>query len=290
MSSGWRGRLGPVVLGVRQADWGDTGKMMKAYVLGLIVSLCVAVPTGAYGADGPIAESVALKRDNGKGAAGETVQFFLPNEKTLHFSVKSSQMLKGAHIRWVFTAVNTTIGRGLKVFDEQGLFTGNMLTAELNNQAAWPIGKYQGEVFLEDQSWKVFPFEVHPERPVKDKIEVVSLSLTKDEAPGKPAEPLKVFKAGDRQMHFVAETKGTRSEPTHVKWVLTAIDTTEGKGLKVSEFALPDVYLSNTLLTSRFALANPWPVGLYEIALYVDADLAQKLQFRVEADPAAGKP
>lgn len=257
-----------------------------AAAIGVASLACVGdlLSSAAHAADGPaaVAEVVTLKRDNGKGGPGDVVQSFLPTEKTLHFTVKSSQMLKGAHIRWVFSAVNTSAGRGMKVFDEQGLFTGNMLTAQLSNQSAWPIGKYQGEVFLEDQSWKSFTFEIKPDRPVKEKIEIVSLNLSKEELGAKQPEALKVFKASDHQMHFVASTKGTRSDPVHVKWVLTAVDTSEGKGLKVAEFELPDVYIASSLLTSKFALPGQWPVGEYEVALFIDSELAQKLQFRVE--------
>lgn len=240
------------------------------------------VVSPACAADLPIAESVILKKDNGKGGAGDTVQAFLPSEKTFHFVVKSSQMLKGAHVRWVFTALNTSAGRGMKVFDEQGLFTGNMLTAELSNQNPWPIGKYQGEVYVEDQAWKNFVFEVKPERALKEKVEVLSLTLSKDENGNKPPEPLKVFKSTDHQMHFTATTKGTRSDPVHVKWVLTAVDTSEGKGLKVAEFELPDVYIASSVLTSKFSLPGQWPVGEYEVTLFVENDLAQKFSFRVE--------
>ena len=242
------------------------------------LSLAAAEPT----VKPAVAEGVVFKRDNGRGEPGPAVPHFNPADKTMHFAVKSNEMLKSARVRWVFTAANTAAARGVKVFDEQGLFTGNSLTAELSTEANWPIGRYEGEVFLNDQVWKTFEFEVRPDTPIRDKIDIQGLSLGKDSGTDKPGAVVEGFTQSDRVLHFMAVTKGVRSEVTKVSWTLVAVDTPEGKGLKVAEFELPDVYLNNSTLTSKFSLAKDWPLGKYEISLFLDGEMARKREFKIE--------
>jgi hypothetical protein len=89
--------------------------------------------------------------DDGTGTAtDEEVQSFSPTQHDLHFMVQTNNLVSG-HIKWVFTAVDTSDGQNVEITTVEGdIAAANNLTADLSLPRDWPTGSYKADVYLDD--------------------------------------------------------------------------------------------------------------------------------------------
>ena len=109
-------------------------------------------------------ESVVLKRDNGSGEGGDTVEKFISTDRKHFFEAKTSAALgPGTKVRWVFTAVDTTAGKNIKVQEVTvNVLLGNTLTANVSLPNDWPTGKYRADIYINDKLTKSLDYTVDP--------------------------------------------------------------------------------------------------------------------------------
>jgi hypothetical protein len=91
-----------------------------------------------------------LYQDDGSGNAGAEVTAFAPSDRTMHFMVETNNLVTG-HIKWVFTAVDTSDGQDIEITTVEGdLSEVNNLTADLTLPNDWPTGSYKVDIYLND--------------------------------------------------------------------------------------------------------------------------------------------
>jgi hypothetical protein len=96
-------------------------------------------------------ESTKLRQDNGSGAAGDEVKSFKPTDHVQYFDVQLSGFLKqGSVVKWIFTAVDTTAGKDIKITEvDVNVLLGNNLTAHLSMDKDFPVGTYKADILVD---------------------------------------------------------------------------------------------------------------------------------------------
>lgn len=90
-----------------------------------------------------------LYQDDGQGGEGKQVEQFVASDHQQHFEMQSSGYLKrGAHLRIVYTALETAAGNNIQVQtvdytvpNDQSIF--NILTSNVSLPRDWPVGRYE---------------------------------------------------------------------------------------------------------------------------------------------------
>ncbi len=134
-------------------------------VCGVLVILFLAACGGSPSAGdqgGATITKVTLKRDNGSGEPGDAVDKFLPSDRIQFFEAELSSMLgPGTKVHWVFTAVDTTAGKDIKVAEaDVDVLAGNKLSANVSLENDWPTGKYRADIFINGKLIKSVDYTV----------------------------------------------------------------------------------------------------------------------------------
>jgi hypothetical protein len=114
-------------------------------------------------ADGAVKmESYQLRVDNGSGEAGDEVKNFKPSDHTQYFEAQLNQLLKaGSVVKWVFTAVDTTAGKDIKITEvEVKVVLGNNLTSHLSMDNDFPVGTYKADIFIDGKPLTTIDYSV----------------------------------------------------------------------------------------------------------------------------------
>lgn len=123
------------------------------------------------------------------------------------------------------------------------------------------------------------PSETTPASAQEGNIGVQSITLMRDNGSGEPGDVVQNFTPSDHNMHFEVKTTGLLSPGSKVKWVFTAVDTTEGKNIQITTFEL-DVLIANDL-TATLTLDRDWPVGSYKADVSVNGTPLTTVNFTV---------
>ncbi|HEX7556372.1 MAG TPA: hypothetical protein VF338_07090, partial [Leptolinea sp.] len=85
-------------------------------------------------------DSYKLMQDNGSGAAGDEVKSFKATDHKQYFAVQLSDFMKmGSVVKWVFTAVDTSAGKDIKITEvNTKVVIGNQLSANLSLDKDFP--------------------------------------------------------------------------------------------------------------------------------------------------------
>jgi hypothetical protein len=171
--------------------------MVAARMLVVLIAFFGAA-CGSYrsgdAAEGPTAQtrdlaikSVKLMRDDGKGNPGEEVKSFHPSDRKQHFQVELSNMKMGAvEAKWIFTAVETTAGKDIKIGEFKGSgLVANVISGSVKLPRDWPTGSYKADLYLNDKLIKTIEYVVS--RPVSE-LSVISVKLMRDDGKGNPAK------------------------------------------------------------------------------------------------------
>jgi len=117
------------------------------------------------------------------------------------------------------------------------------------------------------------------------KTGVASIALMRDDGSGEPGDVVQNFTPADRKMHFEVKTSGLLSPGSKVKWVFTAVDTTEGKNLLITTVET-DVLVANDL-TATLTLDRDWPVGTYKADVTINSEPLTIVNFTVVGETVA---
>ncbi len=110
-------------------------------------------------------------------------------------------------------------------------------------------------------------------------LSVTRFTLYRDDGSGEAGEEVASFAPSDRLMHFEAQLSAFVSDQP-VRWVFTAVDTTEGQNIQVAEVTT-DAFLGN-ILTADLELPNDWPVGTYRADIYVGDAQVGSFEYTVQ--------
>jgi hypothetical protein len=234
--------------------------------------------------------SIALMRDDGNGEPGDVVQSFTPADRKMHFEVKTTGLLSpGSKVKWVFAAVDTTEGKNLQITTvETDVLVANNLTATLTLDRDWPVGTYKADVTINGEPLTIVNFTVVGETVAPEQlpaqgghIEVESVKLMRDDGSGEPGDVVQSFASTDRKIHFEVRLTDFVEAGTRVKWVFTAVDTTDGKNLEFQTID-SDITTSGNSLFANLELPNDWPTGSYKADVYVDDQLLTTVDYTVQ--------
>jgi len=136
----------------------------------ILIALCILFVLGAAGCDaignlipgsGASKElkfsSYKLRRDNGQGKPGATVDGFRATDRRVYFEVVADgDIPQGTKAKWIFTAVDTKAAKNQVVNQVEGdLDFGNsmlnVLTASLESQTDWSPGTYKADIYINDK-------------------------------------------------------------------------------------------------------------------------------------------
>ena len=115
---------------------------------------------------------------------------------------------------------------------------------------------------------------------LSEAVAIESFKIFRDNGSGEPGEEVDSFLPTDHVQHFEAETAEMLSSGSVVKWVFTAVDTTAGADLPITEVETT-VLVANTL-NAQLSLEEDFPVGTYSADIYVDNVLIDSFQYTVE--------
>lgn len=139
------------------------------FICGVLVILFVAAcgsspstsaPTGDQG--NVTITKVVLQRDNGNGEAGDVVDKFHETDRSQFFDAETSSMLgPGSKVHWIFTAVDTTAGKDIKVVEtDVNVLVGNHLTAHVSLPNNWPTGTYRADIYINGNLVKSYSYTI----------------------------------------------------------------------------------------------------------------------------------
>jgi hypothetical protein len=96
-------------------------------------------------------ESYKLSQDNGSGKAGDEVKSFKPSDHVQYFDVQLTDFLKaGSVVKWVFTAVDTSAGKNLKITEvETKVVVANHLNSQLSLDKDFPTGSFKADISVD---------------------------------------------------------------------------------------------------------------------------------------------
>ena len=104
--------------------------------------------TANSGGTATIASST-LMQDNGSGAAGNEVKSFKPSDHVQYFKVQlNGNVNVGSKVNWIFTAVDTTAGKDIKIADLNVTadVVANILSGKITLDKDFPVGKYKADI------------------------------------------------------------------------------------------------------------------------------------------------
>jgi plastocyanin len=231
--------------------------------------------------------SIALMRDDGSGEPGDVVQSFTPADRKMHFEVKTTGLLSpGSKVKWVFTAVDTSSGQNIEITTvDTDVLVANNLTATLTLDKDWPTGSYKADVFINGNLFTTVEYNVEGEvvsAPAQAGLPgVEGIVLMRDDGSGEPGDVVQSFASTDRKIHFEVRLTDFVEAGTRVKWVFTAVDTTDGKNLEFQTID-SDITTSGNSLFANLELPNDWPTGSYKADVYVDDQLLTTVDYTVQ--------
>ena len=96
--------------------------------------------------------SSTLMQDNGSGAAGNEVKSFKPTDHAQYFKVQlNGNVNVGSKVNWIFTAVDTTAGKDIKIADLNVTadVAANILSGKTTLDKDFPVGKYKADISVD---------------------------------------------------------------------------------------------------------------------------------------------
>ncbi len=89
-------------------------------------------------------------------------------------------------------------------------------------------------------------------------------------------------KSNQRNLNFILDTTGARTEGARVTWTLTAVKTAAGESINIGSNTVENWPLENTRLNFDVNVPGDWPAGKYNLDVRVDDQLLSALQFDIK--------
>jgi hypothetical protein len=100
---------------------------------------------------------------------------------------------------------------------------------------------------------------------------------------GKAGEQLESFLPSDHVQWFRTDLPVTVTKGQKVNWVITAVDTTGGKNVKVTETEKVAEKDTNDV-GMNVSLPKDWPIGEYRVDLSIDGKQVSSFDYAIESE------
>jgi hypothetical protein len=110
-------------------------------------------------------------------------------------------------------------------------------------------------------------------------IAVQKITLQRDDGAGKAGDTVTSFKAADHIFHVSVDLNRIDTG-LKVKLVWVAVDTSQGKDVKVAETEF--TALAANKVDGKVELPSDWPTGKYRLDVYLNDKVAKSQEFMVE--------
>ena len=111
-------------------------------------------------------------------------------------------------------------------------------------------------------------------------MKVNSFKLDIDDGSGEPGDEVFVFKPSDRIQHFEVNLDSMLKNGTVIKWVFTAVDTSAGQDIAITE--VETTVLIGNNLSAQLEMDQDFPTGTYRADVYIDGTLLQSFEYQVQ--------
>jgi hypothetical protein len=110
-------------------------------------------------------------------------------------------------------------------------------------------------------------------------VKIDSTKLLKDNGSGTAGDEVQSFKASDHKEYFDMQLSDFLKTGSNVKFVLTAVDTTAGKNINITEVNTK-VVVGNKL-TANLSMDKDFPVGSYKVDVTVNGKPLGSIDYTV---------
>jgi len=154
----------------------------------------------------------------------------------------------------------------------------NIAHFSLTNDQPWPAGSYKVDIYLNDKLDRTLEYQV--EQPEVKAPTVESATLARGSNQNEAVDPTNIFGPDDLELHLVAKVADA-VEGTNLKAVWRVVDVQDYEPQVIDEVPYT---LSSGENVADFTLTNdqPWPVGKYQVDLYLNDNLVQTLEYEVQ--------
>lgn len=111
-------------------------------------------------------------------------------------------------------------------------------------------------------------------------VKIDSYKLMQDNSSGAAGDEVKSFKAADHKQYFDVQLSDFLKTGSVVKWVFTAVDTSAGKDITITEVNTKVVVGNH--LTANLSLDKDFPTGKYKADISIDGKPLGSLDYTVE--------
>jgi hypothetical protein len=118
------------------------------------------------------------------------------------------------------------------------------------------------------------------EEAAPGEVKVNSFKLYIDDGSGEPGDEVSAFKPTDRIQHFEVNLDSMLKNGTVIKWVFTAVDTSAGQDIAITE--VETTVLIGNNLTAQLEMDQDFPTGSYRADVYIDGTLLQGFEYKVQ--------
>ena len=110
-------------------------------------------------------------------------------------------------------------------------------------------------------------------------VKIDSYKLLKDDGNGQAGDEVQSFTVADQKQYFDVQLTDFLKTGSVVKWVFTAVDTSGGKNITITEVNTK-VFVANRL-TANLSLGTDFPVGKYKADITVDGKPLGTIEYLV---------
>lgn len=110
-------------------------------------------------------------------------------------------------------------------------------------------------------------------------VKMDSTKLLQDNGSGEAGDEVASFKASDHKQYFVVQLSDFLKTGSEVKWVFTAVDTTAGKNVNITE--VNTTVVVGNVLNANLSLDKDFPVGSYKADITVDGKPLGSIEYSV---------
>jgi len=197
-------------------------------------------------------------------------------DAVFYAQVELSNAPDDTKVKAVWTAVDAEGVDANSELDSAEYESGDaVITFHLENNNLWPAGQYKVDIYLNDEVAKTLTFEVEQTQAIEAQGPYISDAWMSSDGAG--SDRTTTF-TPDAIFYAQAELAGAPDD-TQLKATWTAVSAEgvdPGYVIDEAEYTSGDgvIYfeLSNT---------NPWPVGQYQVDIYLNSQLTETLTFEV---------
>jgi hypothetical protein len=260
------------------------GALMKnraiflAFVTLIVVILVVSACGFSFSTANITDVTVGKGYDNGTVLEPTTV--FAPDDLEIQLVVNVANAPDDTQVKAVWSIVDVAGHEPAVLYESPVTLNSgqNVAHFSLTNDQPWPAGKYKVEIYLDDKLDKTVEYQVEQSAAKTPTIESATLAKGSDQ--NEAVDPTTVFAPSDLTLHLVVKVADA-VEGTSLKAVWSVVEVQDYEPQVIDEAPYT---LSGGENVADFTLTNdkPWPVGKYKVELYLNDQLVQTLEYKVQ--------